>query len=98
MKRGFTSCNSGKYGQDGSLPCMGLGGVGMKSFSEIKNQILKLRLMFEKDKAVDSRMWEKVVEAIDEGQLKGWLSSPNAQNLKEELSELEQELKALENF
>jgi hypothetical protein len=43
----------------------------MKSFSEIKNQILKLRLMFEKDKAVDSRMWEKVVEAIDEGQLKG---------------------------
>ena len=98
MKREFTSFHSGKYGQDGSLPCMGRGGEGMKSFSEIKNQILKLRLMFEKDKAVDSRMWEKVVEAIDEGQLKGWLSSPNAQNLKEELSELEQELKALENF
>jgi ribosomal protein S20 len=77
---------------------MGRGGECMKSFSEIKNQILKLRLMFEKDKAVDSAMWEKVVEAIDEGQLKGWLSSPNAQNLKEELSELEQELKALENF
>ena len=32
----------------------------MKTFSEIKNQIFRLRIMFEKDKSVDSRMWEKL--------------------------------------
>jgi polyhydroxyalkanoate synthesis regulator phasin len=70
----------------------------MKSFSEIKNQIFRLRIMFEKDKSIDSRMWEKLVEAIDEGQNNGWLSSSNAESLREELSSLERELKALENY
>ena len=70
----------------------------MKTFSEIKNQIFRLRIMFEKEKAVDSRMWEKLVEAIDEGQHNGWLSAPNAEVLREELSDLERELKALENY
>ncbi len=54
--------------------------------------------MFEKDKSIDSRMWEKLVEAIDEGQNNGWLSSSNAESLREELSSLERELKALENY
>ncbi len=70
----------------------------MQSYNEIKDRILGLRSMFEKDRTVDSRMWEKVVEAIDEGEQKGWLSGENAGSLRDHLSELEQELKALENF
>ena len=70
----------------------------MQSYNEIKDRILGLRSMFEKDRTVDSRMWEKVVEAIDEGEQKGWLSGENAGSLRDHLAELEQELKALENF
>ena len=74
------------------------GGVTMQSYKEIEDRVLGLRSMFEKDRTVDSRMWEKVVEAIDEGEQKGWLSGENAGSLRDHLSELEQELKALENF
>ena len=74
------------------------GGVTMQSYKEIEDRVLGLRSMFEKDRTVDSGMWEKVVEAIDEGEQKGWLSGENAGSLRDHLSELEQELKALENF
>lgn len=70
----------------------------MQSYEEIRDQILVLRGMFEKEREVDSRMWETVVEAIDEGELKGWLGEQSAQDLRDRLSELEREMKALENF
>lgn len=70
----------------------------MQSYEEIRDQILVLRGMFEKEREVDSRMWEQVVEAIDEGELKGWLGNANAEDLRERLSELEREIKALENY
>jgi polyhydroxyalkanoate synthesis regulator phasin len=70
----------------------------MQSYEEIRDQILVLRGMFEKEREVDSRMWEQVVEAIDEGELKGWLGNSNAEDLRERLSELEREIKALENY
>ncbi len=72
--------------------------VRMQSYDEIKNRVLELRGMFEKDQTIDSKMWERVVEAIDEGEEKGWLSGENAGSLRDHLSELEQEMKALENF
>lgn len=70
----------------------------MQSFDEIKDRVLELKGMFEVDRTIDSRMWERVVEAIDEGEQKGWLSGENAETLRDHLSELEQEMKALENF
>jgi hypothetical protein len=70
----------------------------MQSYEEIRDRILVLRGMFEKVKEVDSRMWETVVEAIDEGEVKGWLGEQSAEDLRDRLSELEREMKALENF
>ncbi len=70
----------------------------MQSYEEIRDRILVLRGMFEKEKEVDSRMWETVVEAIDEGELRGWLGEQSAEDLRDRLSELEREMKALENF
>ena len=70
----------------------------MKSYEEIRDRILILSGMFEKEREVDSRMWETVVEAIDEGELKGWFGEQSAEELRDRLSELEREMKALENF
>ena len=70
----------------------------MKSYEEIRDRILILSGMFEKEREVDSRMWETVVEAIDEGELRGWLGEQSAEDLRDRLSELEREMKALENF
>ncbi|MHB1606573.1 MAG: hypothetical protein ACYCTV_09320 [Leptospirales bacterium] len=70
----------------------------MQSYNEIRDRVLELKGMFELDHTVDSKMWEKIVEAIDEGEQKKWLSVENAESLRDQLSELEQEMKALENF
>ncbi|MHB8422197.1 MAG: hypothetical protein ACYC9S_02920 [Leptospirales bacterium] len=70
----------------------------MQSYNEIRDRVLELKEMFELDHTVDSKMWERIVEAIDEGEQKKWLSVENAESLRDQLSELEQEMKALENF
>ncbi|MHB1564219.1 MAG: hypothetical protein ACYCXP_09025 [Leptospirillum sp.] len=70
----------------------------MKSHQAISETINKLRTAFEEGTSVDSGLWEKVVEALDEGVNSGWLSRAEGDDLRERLSELEDEMKSLENF
>ncbi|MDA8059999.1 MAG: hypothetical protein M0Z37_06590 [Nitrospiraceae bacterium] len=70
----------------------------MKSHQAISETINKLRTAFEEGTSVDSGLWEKVVEALDEGVNSGWLSQAEGDDLRERLSELEDEMKSLENF
>ncbi|MHB1757381.1 MAG: hypothetical protein ACYCT9_07690 [Leptospirillum sp.] len=70
----------------------------MKSHQAISETINQLRTAFEDGTSVDSGLWEKVVEALDEGVNAGWLSQAQGDDLRERLSELEDEMKSLENF
>ncbi len=70
----------------------------MKSHQQISETIDRLRTAFEEGSSVDSGLWEKVVEALDEGERAGWLPSDEGEDLRERLSELEDEMKSLENF
>lgn len=70
----------------------------MKSHQAISETINRLRTAFEDGTSVDSGLWEKVVEALDEGVNVGWLSQAQGDDLRERLSELEDEMKSLENF
>jgi hypothetical protein len=70
----------------------------MKSHQAISETINRLRTAFEDGSSVDSGLWEKVVEALDEGVNAGWLSQDQGDDLREKLSELEDEMKSLENF
>lgn len=70
----------------------------MKSHQAISETINQLRVAFEDGISVDSGLWEKVVEALDEGVNAGWLSQGEGDDLRERLSELEDEMKSLENF
>ncbi len=70
----------------------------MTSHQAISETINRLRTAFEDGSSVDSGLWEKVVEALDNGVSAGWLSQAEGDDLRERLSELEDEMKSLENF